>query len=245
MTSRPGKRLTRAPAGRVRSPPYGEPVDNTGGPDDTSPRRSGSVPSASAALIAAGASGLLLQSVQRVDPTFVLLYLTVWAVLLAMAAQMLLLARPGARSGAWLRDASCTAVLVSGLVYLTVLLPATGLVAEDGPVVWAANALLHVVCPALGVAVTLRAPRTRMPSRGEVASWLVLPLGYLLVLGALAATDVAVVPYDFLAPSQVGPLGVAASVLGALALFAAVGALVQQAIGATLRRAAAAVRPEA
>lgn len=174
-------------------------------------------------VIVAGVAGVTLQYLQDVDRTNPLLYFTVWSVIAATIAQVALLARPGSYRAVWLRDASCVGMIVSGLVYVTVLVPTVGLRASDGPAVWAANALLHVITPALGCLATVWAPRQRRLSTRDLWTWLSLPLTYLMVVGVLGGLSLARAPYDFLLPSVVGLAGVVGSCLAVLLLFLAVG----------------------
>lgn len=154
--------------------------------------------------VLACATGILLQAVQRVDPTPFLLYFTVHSALLGAVAITALSLGRAVSNWEPVRDAACAGLLLSGLVYLTVILPHVGLDPGDGLLVWAANGLLHLVAPALMFAEFLGSDRRREPDLRAVAPWLVFPAAYAVVLALLALTGAAEPPYDFFRPAEVG-----------------------------------------
>ncbi|MFV2197725.1 hypothetical protein [Nocardiopsis sp. LOL_012] len=121
--------------------------------------------------VAVAATGVCAQMLQRVDPTFFLLYFTVQSALLCGLGQAVLVLR--GRSAGWEapRDAACTAPLVSAVVYLAVVLPHRPLSPSDGALVWVATVCLHGLLPVLAVADFLRSGRQRTPrTRGADVS---------------------------------------------------------------------------
>ncbi len=184
----------------------------------------------------AGAVGVVLQLQQRVDTTPTFAYLTVWMVTIgapahagAMASRGVVSTAPTTattRAVAWLCDATTSGMVISGLVYFLAIVPAGNLKVSDGIVVWGANICLHAVSPSLAVAVFVLRPRSQAPSLRVICSWLVMPLGYGIVLLAFAAHG-ATPPYEFLRPSEVGAIGVIGSCLGFVVVFVGVGLILR------------------
>lgn len=168
--------------------------------------------------------GVVCQFVQRTDPRFPLLYFTVdSAVLSAIAAALAL----GGWDGPWftrLRVAATVGVVVSAIVFATVIAPATEtgtwFQPHDDLPVRTATLLMHGVAPVL-VTVDYLLRDIRLSVRATVLWSYPWPLGYLAGMGLLAwlfGSDV--MPYPFLRPSVSGDV----TVVGAyLALIAAVG----------------------
>lgn len=173
--------------------------------------------------------GVACQFVQHTDPRFPLAYFTVdSAVLAGIAAALALLV--GEFRGAWqLRLAAAVGVCVSGLVFATLIAPATPtgtwFQPHDDWFVRTANLLLHGVAPVLVVAdYVARAETTSV--RRSVGWAYVWPLTYLFGLLAIAAVFGGdVIPYPFLRPSVVGWSTATAAVFALIALVAVVGAI--------------------
>lgn len=148
-------------------------------------------------------AGSTCQVIQHTDPTSPPLYFT-WnsAVLLAVAL-LASTARPRSRVIAEVRGAATVGVLLSGLIFTTVIAPATEtgtwFQPHDDWWVRAANVLLHGVGPVLALTdFTLTA--TAVPgAAGRVAlRWCAWPLAYLAALVPLDLAGVGDIPYPFL-----------------------------------------------
>lgn len=168
--------------------------------------------------------GVACQMLQHADETFFLLYFTVHSALLGGAASLALASRWGSPAWESSRDASCVGLLVSSAVYTTAILPRMGLERSDGLLAWAATIILHGAVPALVLLDYLLSPRLRpVEFTDALLRWLPLPLNYLCFVALLSWTGVALPPYAFLLPSEVGWLGVVVSCAAATALFLALG----------------------
>lgn len=165
------------------------------------------------ALVLAASGGVVLQWWQAVDPTFFLLYFTVWCAILSAGAAAANLAGLQPVAAGWVRDASCVGAVLSGGVYATVLMPASRPALHDGAPIWAASLLLHLVVPALAVSDFLRAPRALEPTWPGAATWTLLPAAYLAVLLVLAVAGQVRPAYSILDPASFGWPGVVASCL--------------------------------
>ncbi|MFI7358040.1 Pr6Pr family membrane protein [Streptomyces avidinii] len=178
-------------------------------------------------------TGVTCQFLQHTDPTPPLLYFTVDSAVLAAAVQIRRLVH-GPGSGPWderLRGSAVVGVVLSSLVYLTVIAPSSPSGGWFGTHddVWARTAtlLLHGAAPVLVVAEFLvspcrPAPAHLAPARHEAALLAWWPGAYLAVVGTLAWSGAATMPYLFLSPSRFGTGPVIATIA---ALFATVLAL--------------------
>ncbi|WP_371572168.1 hypothetical protein [Streptomyces sp. NBC_01314] len=168
---------------------------------------------------AALTAGVVCQVVQRTDPTPPLLYFTVDSAVLAAAVQARRLVR-GPAGGVWgerIRGAAVVGVVLSSLVYFTVIAPSspsgTWFGAHDDAWARTATVLLHAVAPVAVVAEFLASPCTLATSRHEAFLLTCWPAAYLAVVGSLAWSGTATMPYLFLRPSQFGATAVATAVV--------------------------------
>ena len=180
------------------------------------------------AAVAAFAWGVLCQFVQGTDPTFPLLYFTVCSAVLAVVVLGLAALRPETVVLDWWRGAVTVAVVLSGLIFATVLAPVNNggpwFAPHDDVWIRTANVLLHGVGPVLAVADFFLHPlRTRAGTWRLALSWCLWPATWALVALPLDVAGVAETPYLFL---QVRDAGDVPAVLGAvIALFVLVSAL--------------------
>jgi hypothetical protein len=178
-----------------------------------------------AAAVVTLTSGATLQFVQRTDPRFPLVYLTIDSAVLEAAV---LSASMASGRDRWprVRGAATLGVIVSALVYAAVIAPATPtgtwFQPHDDLAVRTATVLLHGVAPVLVLIDFAGHAYPEGPIRREVARWLIWPTAYLAAVVLTAAAGVTV-PYDFIRPSVVGLPGAIAGTAGALCLFAAAG----------------------
>ncbi|WP_251829027.1 hypothetical protein [Streptomyces sp. ATCC 21386] len=161
-------------------------------------------------------AGVLCQFAQRTDPTAPLLYFTVDSAILAAAVQTWRLVR-GPASSMWgdrIRGAAVVGVVLSALVHATVIAPnspsGTWFGAHDDAWVRTATILLHAVAPVLVVTEFLTSPCVLTRGRREAALLTLWPAAWLAVVGTLAWSGAATMPYLFLRPSQFGGFGVLA-----------------------------------
>ncbi|CAM5562473.1 hypothetical protein [Streptomyces avidinii] len=155
-------------------------------------------------------TGVICQFLQHTDPTPPLLYFTVDSAVLAAAVQIRRLVH-GPGSGPWgerLRGSAVVGVVLSSLVHLTVIAPSSPSGGWFGPHddLWARTAtlLLHGAAPVPVVAEFLVSPCRLTPARHEPALLAWWPAAYLAVVGTLAWSDAATMPYLFLSPSRFG-----------------------------------------
>lgn len=151
-----------------------------------------------AGTMAVFALGVVAQFVQWTDPTFPLAYFTVDSAVLFVLATLAHRLAPGWRPGRALRDALTPAVVLSGVIYATVIAPAVNggawFAPHDDWVCRTAQVLVHGVGPTLAPALAWAQPTPAWPARPALW-WLAWPLGYLAVVLALGTS-----PYAFLAP---------------------------------------------
>ncbi|MFJ9631408.1 Pr6Pr family membrane protein [Streptomyces sp. NPDC101175] len=164
------------------------------------------------------ALGVICQFVQRTDPTPSLLYFTVDSAVLAATVLTWQLVR-GPSNSAWgdrVRGAAVVGVVFSSLIYMTVIAPSspsgTWFGAHDDAWARAATILLHGGAPVLVVAEFLLTPYALAATWREATLLAWWPAAYLTVVGALAWSGAATMPYPFLRPSQLGAATVAAAV---------------------------------
>lgn len=173
--------------------------------------------------------GVICQFIQRTDPTPSLLYFTVGSAMLAATLLTWQLVR-GTSNSAWgdrVRGAAVVGVALSSLIYMPVIAPSspsgTWFGAHDDAWARSATLLLHGGAPILVVAEFLLAPYA-LPATSREATLLAWwPAAYLTVVGTLAWSGAATMPYLFLRPSQFGVAGVAAAVAVLYAIVVALG----------------------
>lgn len=192
------------------------------GPDRTAARLRGI---AAAALTL----GVVCQFVQRTDPTPSLLYFTVDSALLAATVMTWRLVRgpAGGVRGDRVRGAAVVGVVLSSLIYVTVIAPSspsgTWFGAHDDAWARTATLFLHGVAPVLVLAEFLLSPCT-LPATWREATLLAWwPATYLAVVGTLSWSGAATMPYLFLRPSRFGYVTVAAAVAVLYAIVVALG----------------------
>jgi len=148
--------------------------------------------------VAAFSLGVIAQFVQWTDPTFPLAYFTIDSAALFVIVTVMHRLVPAWRAGRALRDALTPAVVLSGVVYATVIAPAVNggawFAPHDDWVCRTAQVLVHGVGPVLALALAWAQPAPAWPPKPALW-WLAWPLGYLAVLLALGIS-----PYAFLAP---------------------------------------------
>lgn len=169
-----------------------------------------------AAVLFVEIAAVSCQFIQHTDQRFPLLYFTVDSALLAAAAAATALIRPHYRHLAALQSTSAVAVVLSALIFASVIAPSapTGTWIQPHDDYWArtATVLMHGVAPVL---VCIAAPRLRLHRWLRYAYlW---PVTYLAALTTVVALGWAEIPYPFLRPSLIGwgPVG---AVIAALAL---------------------------
>lgn len=163
--------------------------------------------------------GVVCQLVQGTDPAPALTYYTVDSAVLLVAALVLGSARP---RWAWVdgvRGAATSGVLLSSLVFATLIAPSTPtgtwIQPHDDPWVRVANVLLHGVGPVLATADYFVRPQR--PGRGTFVTalrWCLWPLAYFAVMLPLDLTGSAHVPYPFLDVHEAGWAAVLGAVTG-------------------------------
>ncbi len=162
-----------------------------------------------AVTVLVGLTGVVSQAVQHTDPTFFLAYFTVDSVLLLALVLTVGLVRPLGGVLSAVRGAAVVGVLVSGLVYATVIVPTSSagswLLPSD-PWSSAATLLMHGVTPVLAVLDDLTHQHQEATPRGWVwvSRSVLWPFAYLVVVGGLALVGVGRVPYSFLQPATMG-----------------------------------------
>jgi uncharacterized membrane protein len=174
-----------------------------------------------AAVLVTETVAVTCQFVQHIDPRFPLLYFTVDSAVLAAVTAAITLTRPRFRYLPALRVTSAVAVVVSALIFATVIAPATpnGTWIQPHDDYWVATAtiLMHGVAPLLMSIALPSLPLPRYLRYGYL--W---PVGYLATLSMVATLGSVPVPYPFLAPSQIGWPGMIAAVVALAAIIAAV-----------------------
>jgi hypothetical protein len=162
----------------------------------------------SIAIVVNQAAALLCQFVQHTDPRFPLLYFTVDSGAFAGAVALIAVVRPRLSSLPGLRAASAVGVLLSAVIFASVIAPATGtgtwIQPYDDYWVRTATILFHAVAPVL---VTIDFVIHGVPRRRtrRIIYWcLVWPLAYIIVMGGLAVLGLVGMPYPFLDPSNTG-----------------------------------------
>lgn len=172
-------------------------------------------------------TGVVLQFIQYTDPTFPLLYFTVDSALLLAGALIASSLRPDSARIATIRGAATVAVLLSALIYATVIAPAsstgTWFQPWDDGYVRAAMVVQHAAAPVVALADFLLHPYPAGAKRGTVLRWCAWPVAYFIPVTVLDVAGIATMPYPFLAIDTLSDLP---AVLGAMvALSLLVGAL--------------------
>lgn len=188
----------------------------------------GAVRLAAIALLINQLIAVTCQFLQHTDPRFPLWYFTVDSAILAGVVAAIDVVVPHARWIAALRHTAAVGVVVSAVIFATVIAPATPtgtwFQPHDDSLVRTATVLLHGVAPLLVVACCLLQPK---PIHGRAAvGWaFAWPVTYLVGLCLMVGLHgPAVIPYPFLAPGQVGWGTVALATAALVALIAATGA---------------------
>jgi hypothetical protein len=176
----------------------------------------------SIAIVVNQTAAVVCQFGQHTDPRFPLLYFTVDSGVFAGAVALIALVCPGLSSLPGLRAASAVGVLLSAVIFATVIAPASGtgtwIQPYDDYWVRTATILFHAVAPVL---VTIDFAIHGVPRRriARTVAWcFVWPLAYIIVVGGLAAWGVVGMPYPFLDPSKTGWGTVMGTVVGLSAL---------------------------
>lgn len=165
-----------------------------------------------AACAAVLAAGVAAQFAQSTDQVFPLRYFSADSALLCSMACAASLAWPSSRSAWFTRGMSAVGVLVSAIVYATVIAPAsatgTWFQPWDDGWVRAAIVLMHGAGPVLAAAQFLVLPGPPARAVTTAALWCVWPAGYLAAIIGLAVLAGIPIPYPFLDPHAMGGLPV-------------------------------------
>jgi len=171
-----------------------------------------------AACTAVLAGGVAAQFAQSTDPVFPLRYFSADSALLCSIACAASLAWPSSRCAWFARGMSTVGVVVSAIVYATIIAPAsaTGTWFQPWDDGWVRTAivLMHGVGPALATAQFLVLPGPPARDLATAALWCAWPAGYLVATIGLAVLVGIPIPYPFLDPHAMGgPPAVLAAVL--------------------------------
>lgn len=192
--------------------------------------------------VAALATGVICQFVQRTDPRFPLVYYTVDSAILATAV-LLALQSPWTATAARIHGAAVTGVVFSALIYATVIAPTspTGgwFAPHDDPWVRAATVLLHGIAPLLVVADYLGVQPPSSSTLKAAISSLWWPISYLTVMSLLAWSGLVQMPYPFLSPSASGPVLVVCAIVGLATISVGLAAALQKTSSLASARTAA------
>lgn len=177
----------------------------------------------SAAIVINQAIGVFCQFLQHTDRTFPLLYFTIDSAIFAGVVAVVALIRPARLLLPQLRMASAVGVLLSSLIFTSVIAPAssTGTWVQPYDDYWVrtATVLLHGVAPVLVIIDLVVNYAGRAATAASIIAWSYLwPMAYLVCLIALVSTGVATIPYPFLNPAQMGWRTVLGSLAGLCAL---------------------------
>lgn len=183
----------------------------------------------SASIVATQAGAVIFQFAQGTDSRFPLLYFSVDSA--ALAALVALLALLGWQDvwSARARLTSGVGVLVSAIVFATVIVPAsqtgTWFQPHDDLWAWAATVLMHGVAPAL-VTLDFLIRNSAHSIRSSLLWSYVWPLiysGVLIVLALIFGSNV--IPYPFLRPASMGWPMVAVAVVALAVLVGVLGVI--------------------
>lgn len=148
-------------------------------------------------------AGVVSQFVQGTDPTFPLLYFTVCSAIFLAVTLMVAQVRTRSPAIDQFRGAATAAVVLSGLIFATVLAPVNNggswFAPHDDGWVRAANVLLHGVGPVLAL-IDLALHGLRLEGRPwrTAMGWCLWPVAWACVVLPLDLLRVADVPYEFL-----------------------------------------------
>ncbi|MDO3166663.1 hypothetical protein P5V90_06795 [Mycobacteroides abscessus subsp. abscessus] len=177
-------------------------------------------------IVANETIGVVCQFIQRTDPTFPLLYFTIDSAIFAGYVAILTLVRSESAYLPSLRIASAGGVLLSSLIFATVIAPAsqtgTWIQPHDDYWVRTATILLHGIAPILITIEFVLAREDRIPYMRALPRGYFWPLTYLIVLVLLISTGTATMPYPFLNPERLGWWAVLAVVCTLLALISGI-----------------------
>lgn len=170
-------------------------------------------------------SAVVLQFLQHTDATFPLLYFTVDSAVLMVLVLTVSLTRPRSSTMDVVRGAATIGVVVSGVIYATVIAPnsATGtwFAPWDDMVVRTSTVLMHGIGPFLAVADFLTHDYPSVSTRKTIAWWCAWPMAYIFAVTTLAGVGIGHIPYPFLSPQTGGGvLGVAAAMAALTAIVA-------------------------
>jgi hypothetical protein len=171
------------------------------------------------------ASAVVAQFLQHTDATFPPLYFTVDSALLMATVLTLSLRRSESPALDVVRGAATIGVVVSGVIYATVIAPnsATGtwFAPWDDTLVRTSTVLMHGIGPFLAVADFLTHDYPAASTRKTMAWWCAWPMAYFVAVTSLAAVGVGHIPYPFLRPQTGGGiLGVAGAMVALTTLVA-------------------------
>lgn len=184
-------------------------------------------------FVAAGAAlvllvGVVCQFIQHTDPTFPLLYFTIDSAILAGITFGLSALSTNDDWLASVRGTATVGVVVSGLIFATVIAPntptGTWIQPHDDYWVRTATILIHGVAPFLVMTAFLLLPGPRRPMGVELRAWTWWPVTYLIVVTAVCTLGQIPMPYVFLRPSTVGWPVVVGAVIVLTAIITAIGA---------------------
>ena len=200
------------------------------------------VPTLSCLLLIVELAGITCQFLQTTDPTPPLTYFTIDSAALTALAAAWTLARPPIDRTARLRGIGAVGVVASGIIYATVIAPATPtgtwVQPTDDTAVRIATILLHGAAPPLAAALFLLAsPPPYRRAAAEATRWLAFPATYLAIISLGAVAGAWTIPYPFLRPSRSGWPLVLLAVAALSALIMLIG-LVLLTVSARLHRTA-------
>lgn len=174
--------------------------------------------------------GVVAQFIQATDPTFPLLYFTVCSALFAAITLVVAQIRPSSTALDSARGAAAVAVVLSGLIFATVLAPVNNggpwFAPHDDMWVRTATLLMHGIAPVLVVTDVLLHPlRTSSSTWRTAVVWCLWPAAWALVALPLDVTGVAATPYVFLRIRDAGDvLPVLGAIVGLFGIVALLGA---------------------
>lgn len=171
-------------------------------------------------------AGVLCQFLQTTDRRPPLSYFTVDSALLAACTLSASLAFPSWRRIEHIRGTAVVAVVISGIVFASIIAPGTNggswFAPHDDPFARAATLLMHGVSPILISLDYVAHPIHSLRPSADAFRWLIWPLGYFAMVGPLATFGVLNFPYEFLNPDIVGaPVAVLAFIVVGVAYWTA------------------------
>lgn len=171
-------------------------------------------------------AGVICQFIQRTDPTAPLAYFTIWSALLTTGVLIAEVIRPRPVPSV-VRGAAAVGTVISGIIFATVIVPATPtgtwFQPHDDAWIRTGNVLLHGVAPFLVAADFAVTPLDRSRPWRQAVRWCAWPLLYLVVMFILQGAGLTRVPYSFLDPAQSVPVLIVVAVLVLALLFLLVG----------------------